>query len=547
MSSQSTINQRPYHNHAPSSRLSKTVEIHRPSRESIQEYQALLNEASKHAAAAANYQDPFVPSRQAPPPPSSGSPSSKGTSTPPRVRNSLVKPHPSRKPSLPSGSPKVPIDHDPFAANSNGSSTMMSGTAPPPRPSRANTSNLHDIYSIPNHQAHHRLSDPVSLPPEAALYANYTDQPVAAPLPLPPPPPPPPPPMSMADTSTINSIPTIHTTISGLGTNRSRSSTAAKSKKGMFNFMSDFLNTSKRPEISTPYDPVHLTHVGFNSSTGEFTGLPKEWQQLLQESGISKQDQEKNPQAVMEIVKFYQEGRGDTSVWDKMGAIAAPQAQSSGKGFQEEGFQNPVSLHCIRTLHESFILNDYSALPHLRPRRPSHNHHPLQQLDTALRPHPRNQPLQLSIGRPHSDFLKAHTSQRALSSLRGLIRLVIGARLVLDSNLMVNTELVTYHLPHLAIPHRSPSHHLVTLQRTFLPKASRGRIPLNRLVLLLLACRRLLLLEGPPHDEGKRRTRIKKPTLSRGSSKSVLMRIPQDSIVTWLKSVPGASSSLGVF
>ncbi|KIO30597.1 hypothetical protein M407DRAFT_60973, partial [Tulasnella calospora MUT 4182] len=70
---------------------------------------------------------------------------------------------------------------------------------------------------------------------------------------------------------------------------------------------SDFLTTAKRPEISTPYDPVHLTHVGFNSSTGEFTGLPKEWQQILQENGISRQDQEKNPQAVVEIFKFYQE------------------------------------------------------------------------------------------------------------------------------------------------------------------------------------------------------------------------------------------------
>ncbi|EJD46621.1 PBD-domain-containing protein, partial [Auricularia subglabra TFB-10046 SS5] len=79
----------------------------------------------------------------------------------------------------------------------------------------------------------------------------------------------------------------------------------------------------KRPEISTPFDPVHLTHVGFNSSTGEFTGLPKEWQELLQESGISRLEQEKNPQAVMEIVKFYQEGRAEAGadVWEKMGAV----------------------------------------------------------------------------------------------------------------------------------------------------------------------------------------------------------------------------------
>ncbi|KAJ7658098.1 P21-Rho-binding domain-containing protein, partial [Mycena rosella] len=93
-------------------------------------------------------------------------------------------------------------------------------------------------------------------------------------------------------------------------------------------------NTAKRPEISTPYDPVHLTHVGFNSSTGEFTGLPKEWQQLLQESGISREQQEKNPQAVMEIVKFYQEGQAEG--WDKLGAMGAFEP--------DDGFQNPVSV-----------------------------------------------------------------------------------------------------------------------------------------------------------------------------------------------------------
>jgi p21-activated kinase 1 len=129
---------------------------------------------------------------------------------------------------------------------------------------------------------------------------------------------------------------------------RSRSGTT-KSKKGLFGSMlPDFLSSNKPVAISTPYDPVHLTHVGFNSSTGEFTGLPKEWQQLLQESGISRMEQEKNPQAVMEIVKFYQEGGGD--VWDKMGAAPAPpRDETDSPGVQ----QSPVShlvfvVHCMR-------------------------------------------------------------------------------------------------------------------------------------------------------------------------------------------------------
>jgi hypothetical protein len=73
------------------------------------------------------------------------------------------------------------------------------------------------------------------------------------------------------------------------------------------------MNSSKRPEISTPYDFVHLTHISFDPLTGTFKGLPKEWQQLLQESDLnpSRSELEKNSQAVMEIVKFYQEGQVD--------------------------------------------------------------------------------------------------------------------------------------------------------------------------------------------------------------------------------------------
>ncbi|KAG8928418.1 signal transducing kinase of the PAK, partial [Tulasnella sp. 417] len=70
------------------------------------------------------------------------------------------------------------------------------------------------------------------------------------------------------------------------------------------------LTTTKRSHISAPYNPLHLTHVGFNEFTGEFTGLPREWQKILRDNGISRQDQANNPQAVVEIFKFYQESAG---------------------------------------------------------------------------------------------------------------------------------------------------------------------------------------------------------------------------------------------
>ncbi|KAI0299265.1 kinase-like domain-containing protein [Russula brevipes] len=138
----------------------------------------------------------------------------------------------------------------------------------------------------------------------------------------------------------------------------------AKGKKGMLGFMTDFLGLNKRPEIGTPWNPVHLTHVGFNSSTGEFTGLPKEWQQLLQDSGISKSDQEKNPLAVMEIVKFYQEGGGD--VWDKMGHAPAPGGSQSPP---IPGTAQPAHPAFSKSVDDSFI----PTRPSLSPPKKAHS------------------------------------------------------------------------------------------------------------------------------------------------------------------------------
>ncbi|TRM65494.1 kinase-like domain-containing protein [Schizophyllum amplum] len=241
-----------------SSRQSRiTVEYHRPSRESIQEYNALLTDANLAAK--------HLHNRPAPPPPPS-----------PSVLHKRPRKH--SAPSSPSPTPAM---------------VASSTIAPPPRPSRANTATLNDMFG--DGAAAQQTESPLPPPPSSAAYPErrlsdpvYTDVPPS----------------------------------------RSRSNTKTLKKSGgVLGFMSDFLNNNKRPEISTPYDPVHLTHVGFNSSTGEFTGLPKEWQQLLQESGISRSEQEKNPQAVMEIVKFYQEGQGSSEIWDKMGHAPAPLSQ----------------------------------------------------------------------------------------------------------------------------------------------------------------------------------------------------------------------------
>ncbi|EME43165.1 hypothetical protein DOTSEDRAFT_72520 [Dothistroma septosporum NZE10] len=57
--------------------------------------------------------------------------------------------------------------------------------------------------------------------------------------------------------------------------------------------------------VSHPTGFSHRVHVGFDPVTGGFVGLPVEWERLLKGSALTKDDMQKNPQAVMEVLQFY--------------------------------------------------------------------------------------------------------------------------------------------------------------------------------------------------------------------------------------------------
>lgn len=59
--------------------------------------------------------------------------------------------------------------------------------------------------------------------------------------------------------------------------------------------------------ISSPYNTRHVTHVGFDANTGEFTGLPREWHTLLKASGITQIEQEQNPQVIFLFIYLFKE------------------------------------------------------------------------------------------------------------------------------------------------------------------------------------------------------------------------------------------------
>lgn len=137
-----------------------------------------------------------------------------------------------------------------------------------------------------------------------------------------------------------------HTDASNSSKGRSRRSTlngSAKSVKGVFsNIVNSFKsNSNEKPEeeanlktdkhdsagslsraasslkISSPYDAKHLTHVGYNSNTGQFTGIPKEWEKMLADSGISQTEVEQHPQAVIDVMNFYQSNQTKSGIYSK--------------------------------------------------------------------------------------------------------------------------------------------------------------------------------------------------------------------------------------
>lgn len=57
--------------------------------------------------------------------------------------------------------------------------------------------------------------------------------------------------------------------------------------------------------VSNPTNFSHAVHASFDPKTGEFVGLPPEWSKLLNMSAITKEDYERNPQAVFEVLDFY--------------------------------------------------------------------------------------------------------------------------------------------------------------------------------------------------------------------------------------------------
>ncbi|KAI8901587.1 kinase-like domain-containing protein [Globomyces pollinis-pini] len=79
-----------------------------------------------------------------------------------------------------------------------------------------------------------------------------------------------------------------------------------KSDEELYNWMDEIYLRSPLG-FSNPTNFKHNVHVGVNQTNGSFSGLPLEWQKMLQSSKITQEEMEENPEVVLDVLEFYNE------------------------------------------------------------------------------------------------------------------------------------------------------------------------------------------------------------------------------------------------
>ncbi|KAI0060104.1 Pkinase-domain-containing protein [Artomyces pyxidatus] len=80
---------------------------------------------------------------------------------------------------------------------------------------------------------------------------------------------------------------------------------AMKGDEELYGWQDDIYSRSPLSGVSNPTNFVHKVHVGFDPVSGAFTGMPEQWSKLLTKSAITREDYQRDPQAVLDVLEFY--------------------------------------------------------------------------------------------------------------------------------------------------------------------------------------------------------------------------------------------------
>lgn len=153
-----------------------------------------------------------------------------------------------------------------------------------------------------------------------------------------------------------------------------------KKKAATFRFFKgDEKYSKKKPEISYPTQFEHTIHVGFDPVTSEFTGMPEAWARLLHTSNITQAEQKKNPQAVLDVLNFYDGGKYQAETNAKFMTVSKPYGQTATRPeIGDHTYAPPLPPHATPTHtlaaenHSERPNNSEPEVPPAIPSRPEH-------------------------------------------------------------------------------------------------------------------------------------------------------------------------------
>ncbi|RLV89943.1 Serine/threonine-protein kinase STE20 [Spathaspora sp. JA1] len=156
-------------------------------------------------------------------------------------------------------------------------------------------------------------------------------------------------------------------------------------------------------KISTPFNAKHVAHVGVDDN-GSYTGLPIEWEKLLSASGITKIEQEQHPQAVMDIVAFYQDTNDNNPddnafkkfQFDKDKTSSSNWSNDSGnftRYSDSPGAPDQRSSSSIEQLQHQPSVSSQQQQPPKTPKTPTSGQYEAQFIPSRPAPRPPQSPL----------------------------------------------------------------------------------------------------------------------------------------------------------
>ncbi|KAG5950475.1 hypothetical protein E4U53_004997 [Claviceps sorghi] len=171
--------------------------------------------------------------------------------------------------------------------------------------------------------------------------------------------------------------------------------------------------------VSNPTNFSHAVHVGFDPQTGEFVGLPPEWSKLLNSSAITKEDYERNPQAVFEVLDFYTDLAKRAENPNQFSSMTP----TPSGGIQHKQPGPGSSIAPPRPAAPSANQRNYSTTPPQSsggaPRRPGdHHHHHHQQQQQQQQQQHRQQMQNASSNYSSQDSLREEQRRKQMDAQR---------------------------------------------------------------------------------------------------------------------------------